>query len=479
MTTFRRRLLIETAKAFDLAAMIFSFGLATVMVAYETPTVSLTQFLSMRIKLGNFALFACFLIVWHIVFSGFGLYGSRRLSMRSEELLDTLKATSVASAILFIAAISLRIGMITPQFVMLFWMGSTAVTLSSRVFIRFVLAKVRNRGRNIRHLLIVGTNCRAMRFAQRIQARPELGYRLIGFVDDEWFGLGEFQKSGHTLVSDLESLPLFLRDRVVDEVIVALPMESSYRQAAHAAAVCEEQGILVRLLGDIFNLRLARSRAAEFEGEAVITLYTGSPDGWQHLLKRMLDIALSLVTMTLLAPLGALTALLIKLTSPGPVFFGQERVGLNKRRFWLYKFRTMVPDAEEQQCEVEHLNEVSGPVFKITADPRVTSFGKFLRRASIDELPQLFNVLKGDMSLVGPRPLPVRDYNGFDQDWQRRRFSVRPGITCLWQVNGRSSISFDKWMELDMQYIDHWSLGLDLKILAKTIPAVLKGAGAA
>jgi lipopolysaccharide/colanic/teichoic acid biosynthesis glycosyltransferase len=171
--------------------------------------------------------------------------------------------------------------------------------------------------------------------------------------------------------------------------------------------------------------------------------------------------------------------LLIKLTSPGPVLFVQERVGLGKRRFRLYKFRTMIQGAEKKLAEVEHLNEMSGPVFKIKNDPRITKIGKFLRKTSIDELPQLINVLKGDMSLVGPRPLPVRDYNGFDQDWQRRRFSVRPGITCLWQVTGRSNVSFDKWMKLDMEYIDNWSLILDFKILILTIPAVLRGSGAA
>jgi lipopolysaccharide/colanic/teichoic acid biosynthesis glycosyltransferase len=139
----------------------------------------------------------------------------------------------------------------------------------------------------------------------------------------------------------------------------------------------------------------------------------------------------------------------------------------------------MVPDAERLMSRLESKNEVSGPVFKIKNDPRITSIGKFLRRTSIDELPQLFNVLKGDMSLVGPRPLPVRDYEGFNEDWQRRRFSVKPGITCLWQVNGRSAISFDQWMLLDLQYMDEWSLWLDLKILAKTVPAVFRGAGAA
>ena len=196
-------------------------------------------------------------------------------------------------------------------------------------------------------------------------------------------------------------------------------------------------------------------------------------------LKRLMDVVLSSLALLLLSPVFLLTALLIKATSPGPVFFIQERVGLNKRRFRLYKFRTMVTDAEQRQAELEHLNEASGPVFKIKDDPRITAIGRFLRKTSLDELPQLINVLKGDMSLVGPRPLPVRDYKGFNEDWHRRRFSVRPGITCLWQVNGRSAIGFDQWMKLDMDYIDQWSLWLDLKILLQTIPAALRGSGAA
>jgi lipopolysaccharide/colanic/teichoic acid biosynthesis glycosyltransferase len=179
-----------------------------------------------------------------------------------------------------------------------------------------------------------------------------------------------------------------------------------------------------------------------------------------------------------LAPLFATVVLLIKLTSPGPIFFLQDRVGYNKRTFRICKFRTMVPNAEKLMANLEKMNEASGPVFKIKDDPRITSVGKFLRRTSIDELPQLINVLKADMSLVGPRPLPIRDYQGFNEDWQRRRFSVKPGITCLWQVNGRSSITFDEWMRLDLQYMDEWSLWLDMKILARTIPAVLKGSGA-
>jgi exopolysaccharide biosynthesis polyprenyl glycosylphosphotransferase len=186
----------------------------------------------------------------------------------------------------------------------------------------------------------------------------------------------------------------------------------------------------------------------------------------------------SLILIILLSPVMLAVALAIKVSSSGPVFFLQERIGLHKRRFRMLKFRTMVPNAEALQLQLEQFNEASGPVFKIKNDPRITPLGRILRQTSLDELPQLFNVLAGDMSLVGPRPLPVRDYDGFNQDWHRRRFSVRPGITCLWQISGRSAISFDQWMELDLYYIDHWSFFLDLKILAQTFPAILKEKGA-
>ena len=479
MTPLRRRLLLNAAKLFDLEVMVFAFGLAAALVAYETPATSLAQFLSLRIKVKNLALFAGLLLAWHTIFISFSLYDSKRLGMRLAEVLDTVKATTVASLTLFLAATLLRIRLVSPQFVLVFWGASSAAVAGSRLLARYLLQGVRRRGRNLRHVLIVGTNPRAVRFARKIEARPDLGYRIAGFVDDDWHGLEEFRKTGYPLLSDLAGFPSYLRNQVADEVVVALPMESSYARASRIAGWCEEQGIVVRVLSDIFNMRMARPKAEEFGDGAVITLYTGGPESWQHLCKRTLDIAIALAGLVALAPLLLLTAALIRLASSGPAFFVQERVGLNKRRFRLLKFRTMVVDAEDQFYHIQHLNEASGPVFKMRNDPRVTGIGRFLRQLSIDELPQLFNVLKGDMSLVGPRPLPWRDYNGFDQDWQRRRFSVRPGITCLWQIQGRSSVPFERWMDLDMQYIDHWSLWLDFKILAKTVPAVLRGTGAA
>ena len=370
------------------------------------------------------------------------------------------------------------IRMINRSFLVAFWVSTTLITLLSRLIIRLALKRIRKQGRNLRNLVIVGTNARAVQFAEKVESRTELGYRLLGFVDSTWGKINEFKKSGRALIASLTEFPDFLRTQAVDEVIVCLPFKSCYQQASQIVDLCEKQGILVRFLSDLFDSKGARMNSETFEGTPVITIAGGKLDGWGVLFKRSFDFSVSLILIILLSPLFLITALLIKAGSTGPAFFRQERLGLNKRRILVYKFRTMVRDADKKQAELEALNEAEGPVFKIKNDPRITSLGKLLRKTSIDELPQLLNVLKGEMSLVGPRPLPIRDFEGFDEDWHRRRFSVRPGLTCLWQVNGRSNTSFDKWMKLDMAYIDNWSIWLDLKILALTIPAVLRGSGA-
>jgi len=478
MIPLRRRILLEIFKLFDLLVMVFAFGLGTLASYEQSRVASFAQFLSMRIKIQNFALFLGFLITWHIIFSLFGLYHSRRFSTRLNEAIDVIKATSIGSFLIFAASILLKISLITPIFVAVFWVGSSAITILSRLILRSILEWVRLRGRNLRQMLIVGTNPRAIQFAKEIETKPHLGYRIVGFVDDEYAKNGEFQRAGYKVTANFNNLLTFLRNNVVDEVVISLPMKSLYDQASRIVSLCEEQGIIVRFLSNVFNLKQGESKIDQFEDESVVTVSTGAMKGFPILVKRAMDFIVSLILLTILAPFFFVIALLIKLTSPGTAFFVQERIGRNKRRFRLYKFRTMVPGAEKKLAELEDLNEVSGPVFKIKNDPRITWIGKFLRKTSVDELPQLINVLKGDMSLVGPRPLPVRDYEGFDEDWHRRRFSVRPGITCLWQINGRSNTSFEKWMELDMEYIDSWSIWLDFKILAQTIPAVFKGSGA-
>jgi exopolysaccharide biosynthesis polyprenyl glycosylphosphotransferase len=413
------------------------------------------------------------------VFTICGLYRSRRLSMRRTELVDILKAMTITTACLVVFSSLFSIQMITIHFLAMFWLVGTILLSTGHLTLRLIAARFRSRGKDLRHLLVLGTNPRAVEFARRICANPERGYRLLGFVDDVWPGLSAFKQTEFEVVSDYAGMAEFLRRNVVDEVAIYLPFGSFYRHSSEVASLCQQHGITMRFNSDIFGLKTARWRADEVDGDQYIATYIGVGELGPRTIKRMLDLTAASIALLILSPVLMIVAIAIKLASPGPVLFSQERIGLNKRRFKIFKFRTMVPDAEKLMAVLEMHNEVAGPVFKIRNDPRITQIGKFLRRSSIDELPQLLNVLKGDMSLVGPRPLPVRDYEGFSEDWQRRRFSVKPGITCLWQVNGRSGISFDQWMLLDLQYMDEWSLWLDVKILAKTVPAVLRGAGAA
>jgi exopolysaccharide biosynthesis polyprenyl glycosylphosphotransferase len=478
-----RKLFTNGFKLFDLLLMAAAFAVSTLPLVHRVGRFSLAEFFEMRIKLGNLMLFLCFVLVWHILFNVFGLYGSKRMASRWEEARDIAGATTLGTIVIAAFALVFRIWVINRVFLLLFFVLSTGSVILSRTIIRGVLAYARRHGRNTRNLLVIGTNARAMTLVQRIQGKPELGYRILGFADEQWDGLDEFKKQGYELVSDLDALPAYVRRNVVDEIVLALPIRSFHTLASTIAGACEQQGIIVRFMPNIFDLKEAKHRTDDLgHDEGLVSHDATVSDAWGLAVKRLIDIVVSAAAIIVLSPVMVLTAVLVKLTSPGPIFFVQKRLGRNKRMFDIYKFRTMVMDAEKRLKDLEHKNEADGAVFKIKNDPRITSIGRFLRKTSIDELPQLFNVLKGDMSLVGPRPLQVRDYELFEtfcQDWQRRRFSVRPGITCLWQIKGRSSTTFEKWMELDLQYIRNWSLWLDLEILAKTVPAVLKGSGAA
>ena len=323
----------------------------------------------MRVKVGNFLILVGLLVTWHLVFLASELYASRRMSERSRELADVLKATAVANLLLAATTVVFRIRMATPRFLLACWLLSSVLMIVSRLILRWLLAWTRVHGRNLRHILIVGTNRRSLNFVENIEARPELGYRIVGFADRDWDGSEEFRNSGQKIVCTLDDLPGFFRKSVVDEVLIALPMRSFHDDATRIAALCEEQGIMFRVLPDLFDLKSARYWTEEVEGQPLVTHHNGIPDGWQMITKRMLDFAIACIALVLLSPVLAGTALLIALTSRGPIFFRQKRVGLYKREFLVYKFRTMVVDAEKKMREVEHLNEVSGPVFKIVKDP--------------------------------------------------------------------------------------------------------------
>jgi len=479
MSSAKRNLYLGVLKALNLCILVVAFAVSSLInVRGSVAGVSIASFFSIRVKLANCLIFALILLVWHGTFHICGQYRSQRLISRRSMLAGTLKAVTLCSVFLGMLAVLLRIEMITLAVLVLFWLLASVSVAGTRLIIRGCLEVVRKNGRNLRYILILGTNRRAVEFARRLHTKPELGYRVLGFVDQRWHHADGLQ-SGYPLCCSLDTLSEYLRRNVVDEVASFLPLRSFHEQCSHIAGLCEQHGIFTRFDSEIVDLKIARPETDELDGNVHIIAHSSLRDSWPTLVKRLVDVLVSFVLLAFLAPVLVTIAVIIKLTSKGPVLFLQERVGLNKRRFFMYKFRTMVQNAESLLPQLESLNEASGPVFKIRNDPRITPAGRFLRRTSLDELPQFLNVLRGDMSLVGPRPLPLRDYEGFTEDWQRRRFSVRPGITCLWQVTGRSNIGFDQWMELDLKYLDEWSIWLDLKILAQTIPAVMKGSGAA
>ena len=466
--SLRRKLTLNFFKFSDIIILLASLLFAWFVTRSEQAP-DLEALLMLHVELLHVIFVLLIVFLWELIFHGLQLYESRRLESRIREWKDIVKATTFGTAAILLFSQVFNISIFTGYFFSIFWLSSTIWTIFLRSFLRFFLKKLRLYGRNLRFVLIVGTNKRAYDFACRMEKNQGLGYRIIGYVDDKiYFPNGKVKLLGK--LSDFSSI---LNSQVIDEVIIALPIKSHYEKIQHIIEKAEEQGVIIRYLADIFNTKLTKLRSSTFDGFSLLTTVTGIDRYWQYFVKRTMDLVLGFILIILTCPLMLAAALAIKITSNGPVFFIQKRVGYNKRIFYLYKFRTMRAGAESEQEKIQELNEMDGPVFKIRNDPRITKIGHWLRKTSIDELPQLFNVLKGDMSLVGPRPLPVRDYNGFNKDWQRRRFSVKPGITCIWQVSGRNGISFEDWMKLDMDYIDNWSLIGDLKILFKTIPVVI------
>ncbi len=423
-----------------------------------------------------FIYFPAFLVINAVLFSLFGLYTDKALFFPAMAAKGVVKAVTGAAMVLLLGAWLFDFPLIDPLFLLAYWFAAVGIGLGFRRLVRSGL--LLGNGGNAKRTLIVGTGRRAMELAGRMYGRPERGRRLIGFVDDAWREGPANGRPGFERVADFAGFKAFLRDNVVDEVIISLPLQSLFETASLIVAECEEQGVSVTVSARLFDLKNPRMRPHQYGGEIMQTVYSSSLDEREMLLKRGMDVVGAALCILVLSPLLAVVWLLIRFTMGAPVVFSQERVGLHKRRFTFYKFRTMERNAEARQDDLECLNETCGATFKIKNDPRVTRLGRFLRKSSIDELPQLFNVLRGDMGLVGPRPLPVRDVKRIEKDWPRRRFSVKPGITCIWQVSGRNNVPFERMMEMDIEYVDTWSPALDLKLLLKTIPVVLGCRGA-
>ncbi|HYA16268.1 MAG TPA: sugar transferase [Bryobacteraceae bacterium] len=400
------------------------------------------------------------------------IYGKVDAGRPRTILADSFRQCAWEAIALILLEFSLRLD-ISRVFLFSFVFLSWLLLLVFRLVARNLIPVMRRRFGVLRYVLIVGQGERAQRLAAALESYYEQGLRIFGFLACP----GETPFTTTFTAKEYPVFPLgelqdLIRRHVIDEVHFAVDSDL-LPSLEDVLLACDDEGVCSRIAADFFphvNSRIALERV----GETPMLTYSATPDDEVLLLvKRVIDVVLASVALILLSPVFLIVAILIKLTSPGPVIFRQIRCGLNGRRFTFYKFRSMVADAEQRMHEVAHLNP-KAIVTKIPNDPRLTPVGRFLRRFSLDELPQLVNVLRGDMSLVGPRPAIPSEVAQY-QRWQRRRLRMRPGLTCLWAVNGRDKLDFETWMRLDMSYIDNWSLALDARIILRTIPQVMSG----
>jgi exopolysaccharide biosynthesis polyprenyl glycosylphosphotransferase len=421
---------------------------------------------------GPFVVAAIFAASWVGALWLANLYRMRaRWSIRSE-LVDIVRSAVVLAVLIFCLLYAFKLPAVSRLFIVQLFAIEIVATLAFRTILRLGFRLLRRRGGSARFLLIVGDGPAARDFAERIGRHRELGLRIVGFIGTEVEPGRPVESFGFRL-GRIDDVVEILHTQVIDEVAICLEPDQA-ALVEPIARLCEDEGRIVRIPLDGAAPTLTGGRAEDFDGIVVLSLVRGPDHAAALLLKRLLDVGGAAFGLVVLSPLLAAISLWIRMVDGGPVLFRQERVGLNLRPFPVVKFRTMAVDAEERLDELREHNVLVGHAFKLDDDPRLTRTGRILRRTSLDELPQLWNVLVGQMSLVGPRPPLPTEVAGYDI-WHRRRLSMKPGITGLWQVEARNDPEFDRWVALDLTYIDRWSLWLDLKIMLKTVPAMLAG----
>jgi exopolysaccharide biosynthesis polyprenyl glycosylphosphotransferase len=475
------KLVARSVYFFDIALVTAAFFVAFFTRDFALPYLFPSYFPDGLFPLSEYVkVFPLVLAIWTVLFFSHRSYNSHRTVPLRDEASDILRVVGLGTASLATLAYLVPFHQLSRLWFALFASFSAIFLILQKISLRLLARYVRSRGFNYRTILVVGTGRRARDVVKLVEEHTWWGYKIIGFVSD-----GHRLPAGwsrYPVVGQLSELKSILLNGIegrrdgIDEVVIAVSREKLEANRS-ILTLCEDLGVRARIAMNIFPNRFARVELEELDGVPFVSFSTTPSNVSQLAAKRLIDVALSALLLVMSLPVLMVTALAIRFSSPGTVLFKQERIGLNGRIFTLYKFRTMIENAHQRRAELAHLNEMSGPVFKLKGDPRVTRVGRILRKFSLDELPQLWNVLKGDMSLVGPRP-PIPEEVGLYERWQRRRLSMKPGLTCLWQVSGRNEVDFDRWMELDLHYIDNWSPTLDLKILLRTIPVVLLGKGA-
>lgn len=447
----------------DVLVGVSSFGFALLIFFRESVFVNSRDFQIIVILIA---------ITWWVLSKSFSLSILHRSRPMSGILFNCLRLSVLGTIVLGLLIYFLDLRDISIHIIKFFLPINLILTFTFKTIVYVYMRRARERGRNTRTILVIGDDS-ALVFIRQLQVQKQWGYRIVGVIGSESLKI-QIGDSVPFLDSSTD-ISKILEDKVIDEVAYC-KNEPIIKEVEDLVFICSEVGVVFRMYSPFFNMLANRTHLHYFDTLPMLTISKAPGDYFAQSIKVAFDFLTSLLILFILLPVFVIIGAIIKLTSSGSVFFKQERVGLMGRKFYIYKFRTMVQNAEALKEGLLHQNESDGPTFKMDRDPRITKVGKFLRKTSLDELPQFINVLLGDMSIVGPRPPVPSEVKEYER-WQLRRLSMKPGITCIWQVSGRNTVSFDRWMEMDLEYIDNWSLKMDFIIFIKTIRAVLIASG--
>jgi exopolysaccharide biosynthesis polyprenyl glycosylphosphotransferase len=475
----KNKIIVRGRRLLDILLTLVALGVAFYLKKHILPG----SFRGLKEEIDYLALVPIVIIIWYISLNWFQAYFSYRSKRLGEIIANTIKSVSASFMALSLVLYLLKIIEVSRLMMGLFFVLNLLLLLISKIIIYKLLNRIRKDGFNTRNILIVGTRERAKKTIEIIHDNEGTGFRILGCLDIDKEIIGKTIIDDYKTIDVIENLEKVLSDNVVDELIFAMPLRG-IENADKYITMAENMGVNTRIIPDweiyciMYTPGVARIKFENFLDMPTMVLKITPPNEGDLFIKACMDKILAVIAFAILLPLFIIIAVLIKLFSKGPVFFSQERFGLNGRTFQMLKFRTMVNNAEDLLETIKEGNEMDGPVFKIKKDPRIIPWvGTLLRKTSLDELPQLINILRGEMSIVGPRPPIPGEVNQYEL-WQRRRLSMKPGLTCLWQIAPkRNDISFDAWMKMDLEYIDKWSLGLDFKLIFQTFKIMLSGAG--
>lgn len=416
-------------------------------------------------------------IIWVIILTKLNAYTYQRFTSIQREIKLVGKTSLIGTVILFSLDFILRFSYIPRTYVGILFIVNFFSLAVEKIILFKIAKKIREKGKDRKKILVIGTGLGAKNFIETADRNLGWGLDILGLVAENATVIGK-ELYGKRVLGKNEGIEEILHQYPVDEVIIcASGNELSRLEFEEVFEICEQEGVQIRVNSDFLGKLTKKVTIDYIYGLSIISYLSTPHNEWALYLKRLIDIFVSGIVLIILSPIFLLIGIMVKLTSEGPALYRLDVIGFNKRPFRIYKFRTMVVNADEMKEKLMHLNEMKGVVFKIKNDPRITKVGKFLRKYSLDELPQLWSVLKGDMSLVGPRQALPKELVKYES-WHRRKLSIKPGLTCLWQADGRNKINdFNEWVRMDLQYIDNWSLWLDFKILLKTVWVVLKGTG--